>query len=136
MPVSNSSSPNIGRQLSDSSNRVVQSSQKHNTVAAVLFTIHKRENLFFASIVISTPKRPGSHSAMLFFTNENPGIPAKDVGNEYTHHQINVVDILFSFSRNYAIKASEARNACHGAIFAMKHRMGSLPVKGVPSFAH
>jgi hypothetical protein len=70
------------------------------------------------------------------FTIKNPGIPAKDVGNEYTHHQINVVDILFSFSRNYAIKASEARNACHGAIFAMKHRMRSLPVKGVPSFAH
>jgi hypothetical protein len=32
------------------------------------------------------------------------------------------------FSRNYAIKASKARNACY-AIFAMKHRIGSLPVK-------
>ncbi|KAF7360730.1 Reverse transcriptase domain-containing protein [Mycena venus] len=32
------------------------------------------------------------------------------------------------FSRNYEIKASKARNACN-AIFAMKHRTGSLPVK-------
>jgi hypothetical protein len=32
------------------------------------------------------------------------------------------------FSRNYAIKASKARNACY-AIFAMKHRIRSLPVK-------
>ncbi|KAJ6481804.1 hypothetical protein C8R45DRAFT_831137 [Mycena sanguinolenta] len=32
------------------------------------------------------------------------------------------------FSRNYAIKASKARNASN-AIFAMKHRIGSLPAK-------
>ncbi|KAJ7908578.1 hypothetical protein B0H13DRAFT_2661945 [Mycena leptocephala] len=32
------------------------------------------------------------------------------------------------FSRNYAIKAFKARNACY-AIFTMKHQIGSLPVK-------
>jgi hypothetical protein len=45
-------------------------------------------------MMISTPKQLGSHSAMLFFTIESPEIPPKDVGNDYTHHQINMVDIL------------------------------------------
>ncbi|KAJ6591289.1 hypothetical protein DFH09DRAFT_1074009 [Mycena vulgaris] len=32
------------------------------------------------------------------------------------------------FSRNYSIKASKARNASNAA-FAMKHRIGQLPIK-------
>ena len=46
-------------------------------------------------------------------------------------HEFKYVGIWLTsniFSRNYAIKAFKARNACY-AIFAMKHRIGSLPVK-------
>jgi hypothetical protein len=63
-------------------------------------------------------------------------IPVLRLGNIIVElvHEFKYVGIWLTsttaniFSRNYAIKASKARNACY-AIFAMKHRIGSLPVK-------
>jgi hypothetical protein len=63
-------------------------------------------------------------------------IPVLRLGNIIVElvHEFKYVDIWLTsttsniFSRNYAIKASKAQNACY-AIFAMKHRIGSLPVK-------